>query len=63
MDQFFCALAQYAVHIYCLWEKYEKIGEKVTVPEAIQGLIELTGFLCFLFRSTSTFDVIELNST
>ena len=30
MDQFFCALAQYAVHIYCLWAKYEKIGEKVT---------------------------------
>ena len=28
-----------------------------SVPETIQEVIELTGFLCFLFRSTPTEDV------
>ena len=26
-----------------------------SVPETIQEVIELTGFLCFLFRSTPTY--------
>ena len=31
-----------------------------SVPETIQEVIELTGFLCFLFRSTPTEDVNSL---
>ena len=33
-----------------------------SVPETIQEVFELTGFLCFLFRSTPTYNVWLTNS-
>ena len=34
-----------------------------SVPETIQEVIELTGFLCFLFRSTATWQPTGVFST
>ena len=63
-----CSLHIYARYshrkFFFLIHEEEKTGEKVNaingpdecmqrcVPEAIQEVIDLTGFLCFLFRST-----------